>query len=69
MMWEETWELHEEWECWYGNGREWELGTHSRISRTPLVDDYALLARRRSSLHAPAVLPLATVPSRQLASV
>jgi len=28
MMWEDAWKL--EWECWYGNGREWNLGTHSR---------------------------------------
>jgi len=32
MMWEETWELNRKWECWYGNGKEWELGTHCGIA-------------------------------------
>jgi len=31
MMWEESRELNRKWECWYANGREWELGSWNTI--------------------------------------
>ena len=37
----ENWEW--EWEYWYGNGREWELKTHSR---SPLLNSGRLLASK-----------------------